>query len=225
LWQPVVDELADLVDATVAPLTGGSIAAMADEVLDGAPDGLYVAGISMGGYVALDVALRGDDRLAGVVLINTAARAASPEQRERGKAMLRDTEGGHFDTVVEKLSTGVSGGKPDIARIVAAMAHDGGSEVFVRHQTAVLARRDRRAELPNLRIPTLVISADEDRVIPPSLNNEIVRLVPDARLELVPAAGHLSTVEQPSEVAQFIRAWLRDRNGDHLEERAEAAAR
>ena len=207
LWQPVVDRLVDVVNPIAATCEGDSIAAWADEILADAPDGFYIAGTSMGGYVALEVALRGDDRMAGLILLNTNAHSASAQQRERGAGLIDEARGGRFDQVVDKLAGFVSGGKLELAESVAVMARDAGADAFVRQQRAVLARHDRRAELPRIGAPTLVIAGDEDRVSPPSVNNEIARLIPTAELEIF-ACGHLSTLEAPSEVAEKIGQWL-----------------
>ena len=104
LWQSVMDKLASAVEPTVAACKGNSIVAWADEILSGAPDRFFIAGTSMGGYVALEVALRGDDRLAGVILLNTNARSASPQQRERGGALIDEVRNGRFDQVVDRLA-------------------------------------------------------------------------------------------------------------------------
>jgi pimeloyl-ACP methyl ester carboxylesterase len=207
LWQPVVDRLADLVDPTVAVCTGESITAMTDEILAEAPERFVVAGISMGGYVAIDTALRGGDRVAGLVLLNTTARAASPEQRQRGGGLLDDAGDGGFDSVVDRLAGLVSGGRPEPAAVAAAMMRDAGRDVFVRQQQAVLERPDRRAELAQLSVPTLVIGGHNDQLAPSRLSIELADLIPNAELQVL-ACGHMSTVEVPDEVAEAIRDWL-----------------
>jgi pimeloyl-ACP methyl ester carboxylesterase len=207
LWQPVLQHLVDLVDPTIAACEGQSIADWGDEILAGAPNRFYVAGTSMGGYVAMEVALRKDPRVAGVILLNTNARGASPEQRERAHAMVDLVRDGQFDQVVEKVSAFVAGGKPELAGPVGTMTRELGPEVFVRQQLAIAERKDRREELARLEIPALVIAGDEDRLAPPSLNNEIARAIPLAELDILPT-GHLSTLELPAAVASAMRQWL-----------------
>lgn len=207
LWKPVLEQLADLVDPTVASCKGYTISAWGDEILAQAPERFYVAGTSMGGYVAMEVALRNDPRVAGVILLNTNARSASLEQRQRSTALVDMVRSGLFDEVVEKVSSFAAGGKTELAGPVAAMTRDLGPEVFIRHQLAVIDRRDRREELPQLDIPALIVAGDEDRLAPPSLNNEIARAIPRAELEILPC-GHLATLEVPSAVATSLRNWL-----------------
>lgn len=207
LWQPVIDRVSDIVEPTIARCSGESIADFADEILADAPARFSIAGISMGGYVALEVALRGDARLAGVALLNTNARPASPLQVQRSTALLDDARRGLFDAVVDKLAETVAGGKADVAALAAAMARTVGNDGYLRLQRAVLDRLDRRSELRRIAVPTLVISGDEDRISAPSLANEIARTVPGAELEIFPC-GHLSTVEVPDLVSASLRDWI-----------------
>lgn len=207
LWQPVIDRLSDVVEPTIARCSGESLADFADEILADAPARFAIAGISMGGYVALEVALRGDTRLAGLVLLNTNARPASELQVQRSTALLEDAKRGLFETVADKLAEIVAGGKADVAPLAASMARTLGCDGYLRQQRAVLARRDRRSELRQIAVPTLVIAGDEDRISAPSLANEIARSVPGAELEIFPC-GHLSTVEVPEMVSASLRDWL-----------------
>ncbi|TWB87757.1 pimeloyl-ACP methyl ester carboxylesterase [Bradyrhizobium macuxiense] len=207
LWQPVIDPLSDIVESTIARCSGKSITDFADEILADAPDGFVIAGISMGGYVALEVALRGDTRLAGVALLNTNARPASTLQLQRSTALLEDARRGLFDAVAGKLAETVAGGKVEVAAFAAAMARRLGCDGYLRQQQAVLNRPDQRSLLPQIAVPTLVIAGDDDRICPPSLANEIARSVPGAELEIFPC-GHLSTVEVPEMVSASLRDWL-----------------
>ncbi|WP_066513611.1 alpha/beta fold hydrolase [Bradyrhizobium macuxiense] len=207
LWQPVVDRLSDIVEPTVARCSGKSIPDFADEILAEAPGRFTIAGISMGGYVALEVALRGNAGLAGVALLNTNARPATSLQVQRSTALLGDAKRDLFDTVADKLAETVAGGKAEVATLAAAMARTVGRDGYLRQQRAVLDRVDRRSELRQITVPMLVIAGDEDRISAPSLANEIARSVPGAELEIFPC-GHLSTVEVPEMVSASLRDWL-----------------
>lgn len=207
LWQPVIDRLSDVVEPIVARCSGETLADFANEILAEAPARFAIAGISMGGYVALEVALRGDPRLAGLALLNTNARPASELQVQRSTALLEDAKRGLFETVADKLAETVAAGKADIVPLAAAMVRTLGRDGYLRQQQAVLARRDRRGELRQIAVPTLVIAGDVDRISAPSLANEISRAVPGAELDIFPC-GHLSTVEVPEMVAASLRDWF-----------------
>ncbi|MCK8647121.1 alpha/beta hydrolase [Mycobacterium colombiense] len=211
LWQPVLDRLSGIVDPKVLMSQRDSIAGMADDVLAAAPDRFYLAGISMGGYVALDAALRGTDRVAGLILVNTSARAASGGQKRRASGHIADVAAGRFDAVVDTIASFVADGNSEVAQVAAAMLRDEGPDGFVKQQQAVLSRLDRRSQLSRLRVPTLVISAECDAVTPPVLSRELVSLIPYAEFKSVGGCGHLATLEEPSAIAKLMRQWFAQR--------------
>lgn len=208
LWNPVIAELGDTVEAVIAPTDADSLEGMANDVFASTSDSFVLAGTSMGGYVALEAALRGNPRLIGLILANTSARAAAPTQIDRGQRLIAAAESGDFDGVVETLGLSVGGGRAETEALAAAMARDCGAEKYVRHQRAALSRKDRRAELSDLRVPTLVLAGDEDEITPPSLGNEIATLVGRCEFRTIPNAGHLTSVENPAAMAATIRWWL-----------------
>lgn len=208
LWNPVIAELGDTIKAVIAPTDAESLEGMANDVFASTSDSFVLAGTSMGGYVALEAALRGNPQLTGLILANTSARAAAPTQIDRGQRLIAAAESGDFAGVVETLGQSVGGGRAETEALAAAMARDCGAEKYVRHQRAALARRDRRAELPGLRVPTLVLAGDEDDITPPSLGNEIAMLVEHCDFRIIPSAGHLTSVENPVAMAASIRSWL-----------------
>ena len=59
------------------------------------------------------------------------------------------------------------------------------------------SRPDRRADLPNIRVPTLVLVGEEDVVTPPAEAQAMADAIPGARLDVIPDAGHLAPYENP----------------------------
>ena len=53
-----------------------------------------------------------------------------------------------------------------------------------------------------------MVAGDDDKITPPSLNNEIARLIPAAELQIVPGSGHMTTVDATGELSAIIRTWL-----------------
>ena len=80
-------------------------------------------------------------------------------------------------------------------------------EYYFRH---VLARQehDTSARLKDIRVPTLILVGDEDRITPPSLSEELHRLIPGSELQLIAGAGHLSNAEQPQAFNSAIESFL-----------------
>jgi pimeloyl-ACP methyl ester carboxylesterase len=69
-------------------------------------------------------------------------------------------------------------------------------------------RPDRAGLLPEILTPTLVLCGEEDTVSPPSVMREMAALIPGARFQLIPLAGHLSPLEHPAAFNQAVRTFL-----------------
>ncbi|MFI6435379.1 alpha/beta fold hydrolase [Streptomyces sp. NPDC050759] len=208
LWQPVIDRVHDLVECVVVQGSGTSIASMADDVLAQAPDRFYLAGISMGGYVSLDIALKAAGRVAGLALLNTSAIAAPPDRRQSSIGVMELAESGRFDEAVDLVSGAVAPARPDVTALAAAMARDLGAEVFKAQQLAVLHRRDRTSEIAKIAVPTLIVAGDADVITPLRLSEEMASSIPAAELNVLEGIGHLSPLEDPAAVAARLGDWL-----------------
>jgi pimeloyl-ACP methyl ester carboxylesterase len=96
----------------------------------------------------------------------------------------------------------------DLRRLVQVMADETGPDAFVRQQRAIMGRPDSRPGLADIRAPTLVLVGDGDRLTPLDRSEELATAIPSARLVVVPACGHLSTLERPEPVTQVLLDWL-----------------
>ena len=205
-------EVADVVVPDIRP--AGSIEQMARAVLDAAPERFALAGLSLGGYVVLEVLRQARSRVTRVALLDTSARPESPEQTARRRALLQLVDDQGLDAGLEALwPTEVAPGRTtDVAlheRFV-AMCRRSGRDVLVRQVGAIMARPDSRPDLPGLDLPLLVLCGRQDAITPLDGHEEIARLAPRARLVVLDDCGHLSSWEQPDAVARELRRWLAD---------------
>jgi 3-oxoadipate enol-lactonase len=69
---------------------------------------------------------------------------------------------------------------------------------------------DQRDRAERIRVPTLVLVGDHDLVTPPELSAELVALIPDARMQVIEAAGHLGNLEKADEFNRIVGEFLRD---------------
>lgn len=210
LWQPVIDELNGEFDCVVIRGEGQTIQAMADHVLSLTPEEFVLVGISMGGYVALEIALRNTGRVKALALFNTSAIAAPEDRRQNSRNLVSLVESGGFQEAINRTAPAVSRGIPAVLKVVETMTLDLGERVFVDQQLAVLGRNDRQDELAGLNGPVLVVGAAEDTITPPELGEELAKGLPDARFVLIEGSGHFLPLEQPQAAAAALRAFLKD---------------
>jgi 3-oxoadipate enol-lactonase len=67
---------------------------------------------------------------------------------------------------------------------------------------------DYRAELGQIRLPTLVLVGEHDRPTPPALSEALAAGIPGARLEMLPGAGHIANLDQPERFNQAVEEFL-----------------
>jgi pimeloyl-ACP methyl ester carboxylesterase len=190
-----------------------SVAGIARRLLAAAPPRFALAGLSMGGYTAFEVMRQAPDRVTRLALLDTSARADTPEQTERRRGQIALAQQGRLSDVLEPLFVSwvhrTRRNDDGLRRIVRRMAEqDSGPETFVRQQTAIMTRPDSRPGLHSIRCPTLVLVGDGDESTPPDRAVEIANGIPGARLVTVPECGHLSTLERPEDVTQALVEWL-----------------
>jgi pimeloyl-ACP methyl ester carboxylesterase len=189
-----------------------SMEAIAGRVLAAAPSHFALIGLSMGGYIAAEMLRQAPDRVAKLAFLDTSARADLPERLEGRRALIAMAEQGRYAEVAEQHFPQFvhQNRRSDAAlkRLVMQMAEETGSAAYVRQQKAIMARRDWRGLLAEIRCPTVVIVGDGDELTPPKLSEEIATGIADARLVMVPDCGHLTTIERPEAVNAALVAWL-----------------
>lgn len=213
LWQAQVEGLRHSAECTVADVAGrNTIAGLASAAIAKMPAGPFaVAGLSMGGYVALEVVRQAGTRVAGLALLDTTARPDSDQATADRRRMMTLAET-DFDRVVNallpKLLLPAHMRDAKIVATVKAMATATGVAGYTRQQEAIIARIDSRPHLAAIRCPTLVLCGRDDLLTPVALHEEMANAIPGARLVVAPQCGHLSPLEQPQLVTMNLVHWL-----------------
>ncbi len=202
LWQAQVEHLGGDHEIFIGDTTqDDSIAAMAARILAGSPARFALCGLSMGGYVAMEIMRTAPERVTHLVLTDTSARQDDEGQRQRRLDMIALAQRGKFKGVTPRLLPFILApeniGKPGIGDIVMLMAQQLGKDVFLRQQAANLGRVDSRPSLPAIACPTAVIVGESDQQTPPELAMEMAELIGGAQLHIIPQAGHLPPLESP----------------------------
>lgn len=193
-------------------LQGNTIAEIAAAILAAAPPRFALAGISMGGYICLEIVRQAPKRVLKLALLDTSARPDTPDQSSQRLTMVASARTGNFLGLASgALGAIVHPSRRDDAhlrainlRMAAAVGFDG----FARQTDAIIARVDSRPSLAAIAVPTLVLVGDTDMLTPPALAEEIATTISGARLTVVPQCGHASTLEQPDAVNAALISWL-----------------
>jgi 3-oxoadipate enol-lactonase len=199
-----------------APATGGSLSMErhADDLItlleSERVDAADVVGLSMGGYVALELWARRPDLVRTLVLADTRAEADGPEERARrdttAERVVNDGREWFSDDVSRALLA------PDAALTARArlrtMAEDTPYETILGALRGMRDRSDHTATLETIDVPCSVIVGEADEVTPPERAEALARAIAGSRLVTIPGAGHLPPIEQPDAFAdELARLW------------------
>lgn len=202
----------DLGGVITPKLDQDSVAAQVDRLLADLPPVFVLGGLSLGAIVALSVALRAPDRVAGLCVMSVNAKAPTPAQRAGWRSWLARLDDGdspralQHDILPELLTPGSLRTRPDLVERTLAMA-DATGVATVRSQLRMqLTRVDLRAGLREVVAPTLIVSGAMDAVCPPSFHAEIAAEVAHSEIVSVDG-GHLLPLERPQTIGALIREW------------------
>lgn len=189
-----------------------SIEALADAVLAEAPPRFALAGLSMGGIVAMAVLARAPERVSRAALIATDARADHPKLGPVRASQIARAGGGAFEQVLEEALPAAclhdGPGRAGVLALARGMGRALGPAAFIRQTGALAARPDAREGLARLRLPVLVLCGRADTLCPVRRHEEIAALIPGARLAVLEEAGHLPVLEAPEACNAELAGWL-----------------
>jgi pimeloyl-ACP methyl ester carboxylesterase len=214
VWRDQLPALASrhLVHVSDVHFRYDSLPAMAAALLDECDGPLVLVGTSMGGMVALEAARQAPARVQAIALLGSSARPDTAELKQLRRDAIVMFEDGRMQEVLEAnvffAFHPSNSARRDLTDAYLAFITDAGAAQLVRQNRALMERIDSRPSLPALRCPLLVACGEADLLTPPEHSREIAALVPQARLEIVPGAGHLLTMEQPARVNALLLGWL-----------------
>jgi 3-oxoadipate enol-lactonase len=200
---------------TPGPYTTAQLAADAAGLLDHLDiDRADVFGMSMGGMIAQELALGWPERVRRLVLGCTHAGVAhaAPQPRESARAFALRTE----DWALRMQTLAPFAFAPRVEesllrRFIAKKSLDVQEPEGYRAQIAAVLAHDAYDRLDRIASPTLVLTGDQDQVIPGESSEVLADRIPAARLHVIAGAGHLFFIERPDETVAVLTQFLDER--------------
>ncbi|MFK7752208.1 MAG: alpha/beta fold hydrolase [Sedimentitalea sp.] len=197
----------------LAPISQDTrIETIASTLLARLPQRFALAGLSMGGIVAMEMLRQAPDRIDRACLMGASPLPETPDMAAEREPMIVGARAGRLKDALrtalppEALAPGP--GRAEVLAQLDVMGHDLGVDVFVRQCRALQRRRDQQATLAKCKVPTLVLCGEHDTLVPPKRHEVLAGLMPNAELKVIEGAGHIPSLEQPAQLNAVLRGWL-----------------
>ncbi|WP_120501387.1 alpha/beta fold hydrolase [Roseovarius sp. EL26] len=213
VFGPVLEGLSRDRAITVAPITDGiRIEDIASGLLDVLPQRFALAGMGMGGNVAMEILRRAPDRVMRVALMNCMPLPETPQSAADYEPWIIKLKAGLWEDAVQGLLPAETLAPGAVRTTVMArmvdMAQTIGADGIISQIRALQRRRDYQAELRKSKVPMMVLGGAHDTLVPVKRLEFMADLIPFAELVIIPEAGHVPTLEQPTQVLNALNSWL-----------------
>ncbi len=213
LFLPQIIALSSEISVQVAPVTvGETIEEIARNVLSAAPERFALAGLSMGGIVAMEVLRLAPKRITKIALMDTNCQSEMPNVAAAREPQIVGAKTGRLEEIMrDEMKPNYLAPGPqriEVLNTVMEMALDLGPEVFIRQSRALQRRPDQQGTLRRAKTQALIMCGEHDALCPIRRHEFMAHLMPNAQLEIIADAGHLPTLEQPGATTDLLRRWL-----------------
>lgn len=191
-----------------------TITQLAQDVLQNAPDQFVLIGLSMGGYVSLEIMRQAPERVQKLVITNSSPRQDSEQTKRRRRGLIQMASIGKFKGVTPKLlpllihETRLD--EEEITTRIMNMAERVGRDAFERQQKAILSRKDSVPYLSDISCDTLLVGGDDDQITPPDHIEEMAEKIKGAECHIFDVCGHLAPLEYPDKFNKILMDFLND---------------
>jgi pimeloyl-ACP methyl ester carboxylesterase len=218
-WRIIAPELRGFGDGGGDPPTT-SIDDYAADIVD-LLDALHIenaviAGLSMGGYIALSLFRHVPGYFRAIVLADTRSQGDPPEAvagRKGMQQLARDKGAAAIaDALLPKLIGDTTRrSRPDVVELVRKQITANSVDAITGALTALMTRPDSTPTLSTIRCPALVLVGDEDALTPPPLSEQLHRDIAGSELAVIKGAGHMSNMERPELFNEPLARFLEHR--------------
>mgnify|MGYP006071896495 CR=1 FL=1 len=205
--------LADLAECRVGNIGGANnMADIAAQVLVQAPDKFALAGLSMGGIVAMEIIRQAPERVTRLALMDTNPRAEEDTVKMTRQPQIEAVRAGQLEpllreTMAPRYFTTQEAHK-QFDQLCVDMALSLGKDVFERQSLALKNRRDQRETLARFDKPCLVLMGEADDICPLEMHECMVTLLSNVAFVKIHNAAHIPTLEQPAATSAALRQWM-----------------
>ena len=213
LFAPQISELSKQREVHFVQISGHkTISELAADVLNNAPPVFALAGLSMGGIVAMEVLSQAADRVERLALLDTNPLAELSDVAKRRGPQIDAVKNGQLKEIIrdEMKPNYLFDGdkKTKILKLCMDMALDIGPDAFIRQSIALRDRIDQKNTLRTYKRPALVLCGRHDVLCPLERHELMHTLLENSKLEIIEDAGHLPTLEQPKITTMALISWL-----------------
>lgn len=184
----------------------------AARVLKRAPDRFVLGGISMGGYVALEIMRQSPERVRGLILADTNAHADPEAAREKRLKAIETAREKGIEPLIKPTLLDIIAPEHrsnDVTRhILERMAELTGVDKYVNEQKTIMSRPDSTASIGKIDCPVLVVGGEKDALSPPDALDAMTRLIPRAAHVVIRNAAHLPPLENPAAFTAALRVFI-----------------
>ena len=213
IFAPQIEELASKRSVHIADISKyDNISDLAADVLSHAPPKFCLVGHSMGGIVAMEICAQEPKRIEKLVLIDTNPLAELEEVKLKREPQISDALSGKLINVIRdemKPNYLASSENQDIIlNICLEMALSLGPKVFINQSRALQTRADQQSNIQSINIPVLIMCGSEDKLCTVERHEMMHNMISNSELKIINNAGHMPTLEQPSETTEVLKEWL-----------------
>ena len=215
LFGPQIAALSHRWPLYLPPLTGtDTVVTLAARILHHAPPAFALAGLSMGGIVAMEMLRQAPQRVLKIALLDTNPLAETAEVQARRTPQIARVMAGGLDAVMrdemKPLYLADTPQRAEILDLCMAMARTLGPDTFAAQSRALASRPDQSAVLAAFTRPALVLMGEHDTLCPRPRQDLMHTLMPQSRLAIIANAGHLPTLENPDDTTAELIRWLEE---------------
>ena len=215
LFAPQIGSLSRTRPVMACPVGGHeSIAELARDILATAPPVFALAGLSMGGIVAMEILRQAPSRVERLALMDTNPLAETDAVKARRAPQMQAVREGNLrDIMRNEMKPNYLFDGPRRAQILDLcmyMAMEAGPQVFLNQSRALMSRPDQQDVLARYAGPSLVLTGAHDIPCPMDRHELMHELLQSSRLEVIADAAHMPTLEQPEKTTAALIRWLEE---------------